>query len=263
MKSMGLMAAVRMEKYGGPEVLAYENVPKPEPAADEVLIRVRATAVNPVDWMIREGHMKGWLDYQMPHILGCEVAGTVESTGRGVKRLKPGDAVYAYTSFAREGAYAEYAIGKESEVALKPASLDFVQAASVPVGAMTSRQALEQAGLSHGQTVLIHAASGGVGLMAVQIAKAIGARVIGTASARNAEFLRGIGVDEVIDYTTTRFEDAVKNVDVVFDLIGGETQERSFAVLKKGGFLISAVSPPSSEKAAQYGVRVAMVAAQP
>ncbi len=260
---MATMKAVRMHSYGGSEVLVYEDVPQPQPAKDEVLIRVHAAGVNPVDWKIRNGYGKETFGHHLPHILGCDLAGVVESVGSEVKRLKAGDAVYGYTSFRREGTYAEFIVAKESEVTLKPTSLDFIQAAAVPVGALTSWQALfDIAHLTNAQKVLIHAAAGGVGSMAVQLAKAKGAYVIGTASARNADFVRQLGVDELVNYQTTRFEDAVNDVDVVFDTVGGETQERSFQVLKQGGMLVSAVSPPSDAGAAS-GVRVAMVGVQP
>jgi NADPH:quinone reductase-like Zn-dependent oxidoreductase len=188
------------------------------------------------------------------------VAGVVESVGADVKRLKPGDAVYGYISLRREGSYAEFVAAKESEVTLKPFPLDFVQAAAIPVGALTAWQAIfDIAHLAPGQKILIHAAAGGVGSMAVQLAKAKGAYVIGTASARNADFLRELGVDEVIDYQTTNFEEVVRDVDVVFDTIGGETQARSFSVLKRGGVLVSSVSPPPESA----HVKVAMVGVQP
>lgn len=254
------MKAIRMHSYGGSEVLFYEDVPQPETGTDEVLIRVHAAAVNPVDWKIRDGYGKETFGHQLPHILGCDVSGVVEAVGKDVQRLKPGDAVYGYISLRREGTYAEFVAAKESEVALKPSSLDFVEAAAIPVGALTSWQAIfDIAQLAAGQKILVHAAAGGVGSMAVQLAKAKGAYVIGTASARNADFLRELGVDEVIDYQTTRFEEVVRDVDVVFDTIGGETQERSFQVLKPGGVLVSSVSPPP----AFAGVNVAMVGVQP
>ncbi|HZS08187.1 MAG TPA: NADP-dependent oxidoreductase [Blastocatellia bacterium] len=260
---MATMKAVRVHSYGGPEVLAYEDAPRPEPKPGEVLIRIAATAVNPVDWKIREGEMKDWLQLPLPLIPGAEFSGVVEEVGAGVSRLKQGDEIYGYTSLMHCSAYAEHIAAKESEVALKPSSLDFVEAASIPVGALTSWQAFDLAGLSAGQKVLIHAAAGGVGSLGAQLAKIRGAYVIGTASARNADFLKALGVDEVIDYTKTRFEEAVKDVDVVFDLIGGETQARSFEVLKKSGFVVSAVHPPPEELLTKYGAQGAMVAVQP
>lgn len=252
------MKAIRMHAYGGADVLKYEDVPQPQPAADEVLIRVRAAGVNPVDWKIREGYL-GKI-YALPHILGADVAGVVESVGSAVQRLKPGDEVYGYASLRREGTYAEYIAAKESEVTLKPKSIDFIQAAALPVAALTAWQAIfDTAHLVAGQKILIYAAAGGVGSIAVQLAKAKGAYVIGTASARNTEFIRQLGVDEVIDYQTIAFEDVVRDLDVVLDTIGGETQARSLKVLKPGGILVSIVnSPPEST-----GVRVAITYAQP
>jgi NADPH:quinone reductase-like Zn-dependent oxidoreductase len=261
---MTTMRAVRMHGYGNIDSLVYEEIAKPEHAADEVLIKVQAAGVNPVDWKIVEGFGEGWLGHPMPHTLGCDVAGVVEAVGSAVTTVKAGDAVYGYTSLAREGAYAEYVIAKESEVTAKPAALDFINAAAVPVAALTSWQAIfDQAGLLAGQKILIHAASGGVGSMAVQLAIAKGAYVYGTASARNAEFVKSLGADEVIDYTSTKFEDVVKDADVVFDLIGGETQQRSLAVLKKGGVVVSAVQPPDEEALKAHEIRGVMVGAQP
>lgn len=261
---MATMKAVRMYDHGGPETLVYEDAPLPEPSADEVLIRVHAASVNPVDWKIRDGYGKDRFKHHLPLILGWDVAGTVEAVGSEVPGLKPGDAVYGYTSLSRDGGYAEYMVAKEAEIAIKPASLDFVEAAAVPVAALTAWQAMfDTAGLNANQRVLIHAAAGGVGSIAVQLAKAKGAYVIGTASARNADFLTELGVDEMIDYQATPFETVVNDVDVVFDTIGGDTQARSFSVLRKDGFLVSIVAPPSEETATQHGVRSAMIGVQP
>ncbi len=261
---MTTMKAVRIHSYGGPETLVYEDAPRPEPAADEVLIRVHAASVNPVDWKIGSGFGKENFKHHLPLILGWDVAGTIEAIGSDVKQFQPGDVVYGYTSLFRDGTYAEFTVAKETEIALKPASLDFVQAAAIPVVALTARQALfDIAGLTTNQRVLIHGASGGVGSMGVQLAKAKGIYVIGTASAHNADFLRQLGTDEIIDYQKTKFETVVQDIDVVLDTVGGDTQERSFGVLRKDGFLVSTVSPPSQEKAAQYGVRSAMVNVQP
>jgi NADPH:quinone reductase-like Zn-dependent oxidoreductase len=253
-----------MHSYGGSDVLVYEEIPQPQPATDEVLIRVHAASVNPVDWKIREGFGQDFFGHQLPLILGCDLAGVVEVVGDSVTKFQPGDAVYGYVNLRRCGAYAELAIAPESEVTLKPTSLDFVQAAAVPVGALTAWQALfDIAHLEAGQTLLVHAAAGGVGSMAVQLAKIKGCQVIGTASARNAEFLQDLGVDTIIDYQTTRFEEVAQDVDVVFDTIGGETQMRSFSVLKPGGVLVSAVSSPTESVGAAAGIQVAMVSVQP
>ena len=261
---MATMKAVRIHTQGGPETLVYEDAPRPTPLTNEVLIRVRAASVNPVDWKIRDGYGKEIFNHQMPLILGWDVAGTIEAVGPEVDKFQLGDPVYGYTSLLRDGAYAEFAIAKQEEIAVKPASLDFVEAAAVPVAALTAWQAMfDTANLEENQKVLIHAASGGVGSMAVQLAKAKGAYVIGTSSARNADFVRELGVDEFIDYQATQFETVVHDVDVVLDTIGGDTQVRSFGVLRKDGFLVSIVEPPSEELAAQHGVRSKMVGVLP
>lgn len=261
---MSTMKAVRLHEYGDIDGLVYEEIARPEPAADEVLIKIQAAGVNPVDWMIAGGGGQGWLNITLPHTLGCDVAGIVEAVGSEVKNFQVGDEVFGYTSLVREGTYAEYIAAKESEIAAKPKSLDFINAAALSVGALTSWQAIfDQAGLTARQKILVHAASGGVGSMAVQLAKAKGAYVIGTTSARNADFVKSLGADEVIDYTSVKFEDVVKDVDVVFDLIGGETLARSLGVLKKGGFIVSAVQPPDAEALKAQGIRGAMAGVQP
>ena len=261
---METMKAVRLHGYGGPEVLRYEDAPRPEPAPDEVLVRVHAAAVNPVDWKIREGYMKAFLDYPMPLILGWDVSGVVESTGTAVTAWKKGDEVYSMPNMLRNGAYAEYIAVKASEIAPKPKSLDHVHAAAIPLTALTAWQVMfETGGLTAGQTVLIHAAAGGVGIFAVQLAKWKGAHVIGTASPHNHAFLKELGADEVIDYQTTRFEDVVRDVDMVLDTMGGDTRARSWGVLKKGGILVSIVGPASAEEAAAHGARAGSVFVQP
>lgn len=202
--------------------------------------------------------------YRFPLVLGWDVSGVVEAVGTGKKNYRAGDSVYAYVDLGRGGGYAEYIVAKEREISLKPKSLSHTEAAALPLAALTAWQALfDYAQLSAGQTVLIHGAAGGVGTFAVQLARWKGARVIGTASARNHEFLRKLGADQVIDYNTTKFEEVVKDVDVVFDMIGGDTQERSWAVLKKGGMLVSIVQPPSAQRAAEFGVRRADLLVEP
>jgi NADPH:quinone reductase-like Zn-dependent oxidoreductase len=262
---MKTMRAVSIYSYGGPDVLSYKDVPCPHPADGEVLVRVHAAGINPVDWKIREGHLKGMLPHIFPLILGWDVSGVVESVGRaGVGRLKVGDEVFSRPDILRDGAYAEFIVMKESEVALKPKSIDHIHAAAMPLVGLTAWQTLFDAGgLAAGQRVLIHAASGGVGHVAVQLAKWKGAHVIGTAAARNHEFLRQLGVDQVIDYDTERFEDVIEPVDMVLDTMGGDTQERSWKALKPGGILVSIASPPKAEIAAQHGVRQAFVFTQP
>ena len=256
---MANMKAVRIHKYGGPEVLFYEDIPQPQPADDEILVRVKASGVNPIDWKIREGYLSGWLKHQLPLTLGAELSGVVEQSGAGISNFKPGDEVFAYPSLARCGAYAEFIAVKGSEAALKPKNQDFAESTALIVGALTAWQAFDMGGLQAGHKILIHAAAGGVGSLAVQVAKIRGAYVIGTASARNAAFVTDLGADDVIDYTTTSFADAIKDADMVFDLIGGETLQRSFQVVKKGGAVISAAEPPTAGSAEEYGVKAGMV----
>jgi len=261
---MQTMKAVRIHQYGGPEVLQFEDAPRPQPAAGELLIRAHAAAVNPVDWKIREGYAKERIGHSLPLILGWDVSGTVEVIGPGVTRFQKGDEVFTRPDIARNGAYAEHIVVRESEVAFKPKSIDHIRAAAIPLAALTAWQALFDTGhLSAGQKVLIHAASGGVGSFAVQLAKWKGARVIGTASGRNQSFIMELGVDEAIDYQKTRFEDVIHVVDVVFDTIGGDVQQRSWRVLRKGGILVSIVSPPPPEEAAKYHVRPGYLFVQP
>ena len=259
------MKAIRIHNYGGPEVLQYEDAPRPEPQAGEVLVRVHAAGVNPIDWKVREGHMKDFWRHKFPLIPGWDLSGVVEEVGPAAAgRFKKGDEVYSVPDVSRDGAYAEYIVVRESELALKPKSLHHVRAAAVPLAAVTAWQALFDAGqLKRGQRVLLHGGSGGVGHVAVQLAKWKGAHVLATASTKSQELLRELGADEPIDYTKQKFEDVARDVDLVLDLIGGETQERSWSVLKKGGVLLSLVQPPSVEKAKALGVRAAFVAGHP
>lgn len=257
------MKAIRIHQYGGPEVLAQVEMQRPAPGANEVLIKVKAASVNPFDWKVRAGYKKDIFPLTFPATLGSDVSGTVEEVGPGAARFKRGDEVYASLGL-EGGGYAEYAVAKEEIVAKRPSTLDHLQAAAVPVAGLTAWQTLfEVAQLRAGQKVLIHAAAGGVGSFAVQFAKAKGAYVIGTASSRNQAFLRELGVDKAVDYQKTRFEDVVRDADVVLDTIGGDTQERSFKALKKGGILVSIVQPPSQELAAKYGVRALFYAGHP
>ena len=261
---MKTMKAVCIYSYGGTEVLAYEDAPRPHAGDGEVLVRVHAAAINPVDWKIREGHLKGMLHHTFPLVLGWDVSGVVESLGQGTTRLKVGDEVFSRPDILRDGAYAEFIVIREDECALKPKSTDHIHAAALPLTSLTAWQTLfDAAALAAGQRVLIHAAAGGVGSVAVQLAKWKGALVVGTASARNHGFLRKLGADQVVDYDTERFEQAVEPVDVVLDTIGGDVQERSWKVLKPGGILVSIVSPPSGDIAATHGVRQAFVFTQP
>jgi NADPH:quinone reductase-like Zn-dependent oxidoreductase len=254
------MRAVCIYAYGGPEVLVYEDAPCPRPRDGEVLIRVHAAGINPVDWKIREGRLKDMIPTTFPLVLGWDVSGVVETVGGNMSRLAGGDEVFSRPDISRDGAYAEYIVVAGSEVALKPKSIDHVHAAALPLAGLTAWQALvETGGISAGQRVLIHGAAGGVGHLAVQLAKWKGAHVIGSASQRNHAFLRQLGVDQVVEYPEERFEEWVQPVDVVLDTVGGETQDRSWKVLKRGGILVSIASPPSAEKAAEFGVRQAFV----
>ena len=253
------MKAIVIHSSGGPEVLKYEDAPRPQPKDDEVLIRVMAAAVNPVDVFIREGRSN-----QFPLIPGMDVAGVVEQVGNKVTKFKRGDAIYAYLSFEEQGGYAEFAVTKQDHAALKPKSIDFEQAAAVPLAATTAWQALvDKAGLSTGQTVLIHGGSGGVGTFAVQIAKARGAKVIATASTANQDLLKELGVDQPIDYTTTKFEDVGKDVDVVLNAVRGDTLARSYGVVKKGGIIVSITGQPDPVELEKHGIRGTGFSAHP
>ena len=254
------MKAVLINEYGGNDVIQLTDVERPEPQAGEVLIKVQAAGVNPVDWKIRGG-AGARLGLELPIMLGGEIAGTVEKVGAEVSDFSAGDAVYG---IIKVGGFAEYAVAQKGDVAPKPQSLDFEHAAAIPLGGLTAWQAIfGLAGLESGQRILITGASGGVGSLAVQFAKAKGAYVIGTASGRNEAFVKALGADEFIDYTTQTFEEVVRSVDVVFDTVGGDTFERSFQTLKKGGFLVTSVAFPSEEKAQEFGVRAARVFCKP
>ena len=261
---MPTMKAARIHEYGGPEALRYEDAPRPVPAAGEVLVRVHAAGINPVDWKIRAGHVRDWLKYTLPMIPGWDFSGVVEEIGSDSGDWRKGDEVYARPDIGRDGAYAEYIAVRASEIARKPKSIDHVQAAAIPLACLTAWQAMFDAGgLDAGQKVLIHAAAGGVGHFAVQLAKWKGAFVAGTASARNHDFLTSLGVDQPIDYTSVRFEDVVSDFDEVLDTMAGETRARSWRVLKKGGILVTILGQPSQEDAKAHGVRGAGVFVQP
>jgi NADPH:quinone reductase-like Zn-dependent oxidoreductase len=258
------MKAIRIHAYGGPEVLEYEDAPRPEPGSGEILVRVHAAGINPVDWKIRAGHLKDYLHYQLPWILGWDLSGTVEACGPGVTGWEWGDEVYSRPDIARNGAYAQYITVRPSEIAAKPKTIDHIHSAAIPLAGLTAWQALfDTGGLQAGQRVLIHAAAGGVGTFAVQFAKNKGAYVIGTASGRNQAFLKELGVDQPINYETQRFEDVVHDVDLVLDTLSGDTQTRSWKVLKPGGILVSILNQPSAEQANAHRVRTGYVFVQP
>jgi NADPH:quinone reductase-like Zn-dependent oxidoreductase len=248
-----MMKAVRLHRQGGPEQLVYEDAPKPELGAGDALIRVHATGITPAELTYTETYTNCDGSARLPAIPGHEVSGGVESVAHGVTDVSIGDEVYALTSFCRDGAAAEYVAVHAADLAPKPKTIDHMQAAAVPLSALTAWQAFfDHAQLAPGERVLIHGAAGGVGSFAVQIARWHGAYVIGTASSENRDFLLRLGANEVIDYRQAQFEQAVRDVDVVLDTIGGETRERSWQVLKPTGILVSLPGPiPESEEAAR------------
>src|SRR6476661_3572198 len=249
------MKAIVVHEYGGPEVLKYEDRPRPEPKEDQILVRVIAAGVNPVDDASRSEKYAKFFGITLPFIPGYDIAGVVEKTGAKITKFKPGDQVYAYLELKDGGGYAEYAAATEVEAAAKPKSINFTEAAGVPVVALTAWQALiDKAKLSAGQTVLIHGGSGGVGSFAIQIAKARGAKVIATASTPNQDLLKQLGADVAVDYTKTKFEDVAKDVDVVLDCVGKDTLQRSYGVVKKGGFLVTLVASPDLVELEKHGI---------
>lgn len=253
------MKAVCIHSFGGPEVLMDERVARPQPAAKEVMVRVKAAGVNPVDWKIREGNMG---NCPFPCLMGIDFSGTIEAIGPQVENFQVGDDVFGRVA-NESGSYAEFAVAPVDQIAMKPAAIDHVHAAAIPVAALTAWQALFDVGqLKPDQNVLIHAAAGGVGSFAVQFAKWKKAYVIGTASAGNSDFVHALGADEVIDYHSAKFEEEVSDADLVLDTIGGETQERSWGVLKPGGMLVSIVGPVE-EPAAARNVRATFMISKP
>lgn len=245
------MKAIRIHEFGEPDVLKYEDIPESQPGPGEVRVKVIAAGVNPIDWKIRRGYM----ELPLPMTVGSDVAGVVDMIGEGVDSFNPEDEVFGKASTG-QGGYAEYTVVNSTQIAQKPKSIGFIESAAIPTAGLAAWQSLfDIAGLERGQSVLIHGASGGVGTFAVQFAKWKGAYVIGTASSKNEEFLKSIGCDEVIDYRNQRFEDLVSNLDVVLDTIGGDTLERSWGVLKPGGFLVTTVASIPEGTPQKYGVR--------
>src|SRR5947207_520744 len=248
--------AIVVHQFGGPEVLKLEDVPKPEPKEDEILVKVISAGVNSVDGGLRSGKWAKVFKIDLPWIPGYDIAGTVEKVGGKVTKFKVGDPVYALISLLGGGGYAECAIAKQDQAAPKPATISFTEAAGVPSVALTAWQALvDKANVQSGQTVLIHGASGGVGMFAIQIAKIRGAKVFATASTANQDFLKQLGADMPIDYKTQKFEDVAKDVDVVVDCVGGETLMRSYPVVKKGGVLVSLVGRVDQAQLDNHGIR--------
>jgi len=254
------MKAIRIHQYGGPEVLTYEDAPAPTPGDGEVLVRVYATSVNPIDGKIRGGYLRQFVSHELPLIPGWDLSGVVEALGPDARGFEVGDEVFARPDVRRDGAWAELIVVRAEELAHKPRAIDHIHAASVPLAGLTAYQMLfnETAiALQTRQTILIHDGAGGVGSFAVQLAHGHGAHVIATASGANIELLRDLGADEVIDYTKQRFEDLVWDVDAVLDTVGGDTLARSWRVVRRGGMLASTVTQPSERLAARHGVRAA------
>jgi NADPH:quinone reductase-like Zn-dependent oxidoreductase len=250
------MMAWRVHEFGPPNVMRFERIARPNPGAGEVLVKVEAAGVGPWDGWIRAG--KSALPQPLPLILGSDLSGEVVAVGPEVSDLRVRDQVYGVTNPRFIGAYAEYALASASMASRKPTSLTYIEAASVPVIAVTAWQALfDQAQLKAGQTVVIHGAAGNVGAYAVQLAHHVGLRIIATAGTDDMPFVRSLGADTLIDFRTQRFEEEVRNADAVIDLVGGETQRRSFQVLRRGGKLISAVSGPDQHLAQSHGVDAA------
>jgi NADPH:quinone reductase-like Zn-dependent oxidoreductase len=247
------MTAWRVHEFGPPEAMRFERVPRPDPGPGEVLVKVRAAGVGPWDGWIRAG--RSALPQPLPLTLGSDLSGDVQAVGPDVFDFCVGDQVYGVTNPRFIGAYAEYSVASAAMIARKPTSITYIEAACVPVIAVTAWQGLfEQAQLKAGQTAVIHGAAGNVGAYAVQLAHRAGIRTVATAATDEVAFVRDLGADTVIDFRTQRFEDEIRDVDAVLDLVGGETQKRSFQVLRRGGKLISAVSPPDQELAKSHGV---------
>lgn len=248
------MTAVRFHEYGGAERLRVERAPVPAPRAGEILVEVHAASVNPIDWKLREGLVQSWWPLRLPSIPGRDAAGIVRAIGAGVTRWRVGDAVAVYVPSSALGTYAEYVLVEAEHAVAKPASQSFVEAAAWPLVGITAWNAVENAKVGSGDTVLVHGGAGGVGSLVVQLAAARGARVVATASARNVEFVRGLGAAQVVDYRAARFEDAVRDVDAVIDTVGGETLARSPAVLKRGGRLVTIAGRLPKEACASGGL---------
>lgn len=252
------MKALAIRRYKAPAEMM--ELPRPEPGSGDLLVRVRAASVNPLDYKIRDRVVKVLIPYSFPLILGNDLAGDVEAIGPGVTKFKVGDAIYSRLDKERIGAIAEYALVRESAAAKKPARLDYVQAASLPLVGLTAWQALiDLAQVQAGQKVLIHAGSGGVGTFAIQLAKHLGAHVATTASAKNHALVKSLGADVTIDYKTTRFEEVAKDQDVVLDTQAGDTLFRSFEAVKPGGVVVTIGGRPDGKFARAWGLSLPLV----
>ncbi len=253
------MHAIQVHSYGDPDQLKSEQITKPEPKDGEVLVRVHAAGVNPMDWKIRSGAVKNFMPQSFPYIPGADFAGVIESVGTGVTAFQVGQEVFG----TAQGTYAQYALAPTNYTALKPKTLSFSEAAAIPVGATTAWQGLfDHGNLQKGQRVLILGGSGGVGLFAVQFARWKGAQVISTTSTRNVDFVRSLGAETVIDYSKVRVEDEIHDVDLVLDTVGGEALATVLPTLKRGGTLITIAGQPDEAKASQSGVHASRFSAQ-
>jgi NADPH:quinone reductase-like Zn-dependent oxidoreductase len=258
------MKAVRLHARGGPDQLVYEEARKPVPGPAHALVRVIATGITPTELTWSETYQTCDGADRIPSIPGHELSGVVEQLGSGVTGIQVGDEVYALTEFCRDGTAAEFVVVRTTDLAPKPRTLNHIEAAAVPLSGLTAWQGLFDHGkLEEGQTVLIHGGAGGVGSFAVQLAHWREARVVATASAADLEFVRSLGADEVLDYAKDRFEERVRDIELVFDLVGGETLNRSFSVLKRGGTLVTVAETPSAEKAAAHDVRALYFIVEP
>jgi len=250
------MKAIIIEQYGGKEQLKEADVPKPAPGEHQVIVKLHATSINPIDWKLREGYLKTMMPFDFPIILGWDAAGVVDEVGAQVTKFKAGDRVFARPETTNRGTYAEYTAVDAHLLAKIPENLSFEEAACVPLAGLTAWQCLFDFGnIQKGQKVLIHAGAGGVGTFAIQLAKEAGAYVAATAGTHNVDLLKSLGADEVIDYKKQDFEKVLREYDFVLDSLGGENQEKSFSVLKNGGKLASIVSEPDPEKAAQKNIK--------
>lgn len=254
------MLAVRIHQYGKRDALSLDDIPVPDIAPDEILVKVVAASVNPVDWKVREGYLAQMIPHSLPLTLGWDVSGVVVAVGGEVGNWREGDAVFARPDLARNGTYAEFVAIRAKECARKPATISHVEAASLPLAGITAWESMvDTAAVQAGQRVLVHAGSGGVGSLAIQLLKDLGATVIATTSERNRALVESLGADQVIDYRTARFTDVVDPVDAVFDTLGGQVQEDSWQVLRPGGIQVSIISPPDADKAAARGLRQGFV----
>ncbi|MGC9402365.1 NADP-dependent oxidoreductase [Vibrio genomosp. F10 str. 9ZC157] len=258
------MRAVQIHQYGGTETLKLENVAKPEINDDDILISVKSASINPVDWKIREGYLQSFIPYELPLTLGWDVAGVVAEVGSNVKEFSVGDEVFSRPDISRNGSYADYIAVKADEAVLKSTKLDFGQAASLPLAGITAWQCLvDVADVQPGQRVLVHAGAGGVGHLAIQIAKAKGATVIATASSVNLDLLKELGADQAVDYAKAPLIEQIESVDIVLDTMGGDVQKTSWALLKENGILVSVVDQPDEAVANEHKVRSAFVFIEP